>query len=264
MFTVVFSHLSWVHLSSWQLLLFVSWWWPAWRGQLWPAQSCPPDGASCSAPLISASLSPPWEKRYSNTLSFTRWKYPITQTDVRGHLSLKFNKIRWYIWVIEKHLPLSATQLSGSRHVYLSHLLALLRHTVWILNLYEPLHATPPPGLCAKHNITSVKASIKALVNKCHLWYTSVTSHPWDVFVSACSSLLHPHPSAAPCWAWDSSEFFQRRHSIDKKKTAFTRVQPLHHCWSEPELKTCVYCRVTGPGSECLSWLFMLATKAWC
>lgn len=48
-----------------------------------------------------------------------------------------------------RHLPFPARQLSGSTDVYLSHLFALLRHAVGILDLDEPLHATSFPGLCA-------------------------------------------------------------------------------------------------------------------
>lgn len=52
----------------------------------------------------------------------------------------------------KQHLPLSARQLSGGRDIYFSHLLAFLRHPVWILNLYEPLHSTPLSGLCKQKN----------------------------------------------------------------------------------------------------------------
>lgn len=57
-----------------------------------------------------------------------------------------------------RHSPLPARQLFGSIYVYFGHFLALMRHTVGILNLNEPLGCTPPFGLCEKgdpNNTTS-------------------------------------------------------------------------------------------------------------
>lgn len=48
-----------------------------------------------------------------------------------------------------RHSPLPARQLSGSVYIYFGHFLALLRHTVGIIDLNQSLHSTPLFGLWA-------------------------------------------------------------------------------------------------------------------